>query len=183
MLPYPDSANEYKTIEIPGASGYNITFSPESRTEHSYDFVRFYKDDRHNEYWGENKYSGGQGGTSRNFPGVDGHPPLVIPASKFVFHFQSDGSRNDWGYKIIVTPHNETIAMENSMRKIETLVRLHENLTALSKLDAPTRSIDEALIKDFRGIVFSARVSNALVVYTWIMEVCIASSSSFALTK
>ena len=144
--PYPDSANEYKTIEIPGASGYNITFSPESRTEHSYDFIRFYKDDRHNDYWGESKYSGGQGGSSRNFPGVDGHPPLIIPAPKFVFHFQSDGSRNDWGYKITVTPHNETIAMENSMHKIETLVRLHKTLTTLSELDPQTKSIDEALI-------------------------------------
>ena len=144
--PYPDSASEYKTIEIPGASGYNITFSPESRTEHSYDFIRFYKDDRHNEYWGESKYSGGQGGSSRNFPGVDGHPPLIIPASKFVFHFQSDGSRNDWGYKITVTPHNEAIAMENSMHRIQTLVRLHKTLTTLSELDVQTRSTDEALI-------------------------------------
>ena len=71
---------------------------------------------------------------------------MIIPAPKFVFHFQSDGSRNDWGYKITVTPHNETIAMENSMHIIETLVRLHKTLTTLSELDPETKSIDEALI-------------------------------------
>jgi hypothetical protein len=40
----------------------------------------------------------------RNFPGLDGKPPLTIPASSFVLHFHSDGSNNDWGYKIKVEP-------------------------------------------------------------------------------
>ena len=29
---------------------------------------------------------------------------LVIPASRFVMHFFSDGSNNDWGYKMTITP-------------------------------------------------------------------------------
>ena len=28
---------------------------------------------------------------------------LVIPASRFVVYFHSDGSNNDWGYKISIT--------------------------------------------------------------------------------
>ena len=64
---------------------------------------RFYKDDSHSAFWGEEKYSGGHDGSSKNFPGVGGVSALVIPASRFVVHFHSDGSNNEWGYKITIT--------------------------------------------------------------------------------
>jgi hypothetical protein len=32
---------------------------------------------------------------TRNFPGIDGNPPLLIPAGSFVLYFHSDGSNND----------------------------------------------------------------------------------------
>lgn len=70
---------------------------------------RFYKDDSHNSYWGEDKYSGGRGGSTKNFPGFESRPPLTIPAGRFVVHFHSDGSNTDWGYKITVTPKVEPI--------------------------------------------------------------------------
>ena len=38
----------------------------------------------------------------RNFPGLDGKPPLVIAASSVVLYFRSDGSNNDWGYKFTI---------------------------------------------------------------------------------
>lgn len=35
---------------------------------------------------------GGRGGSAKNFPGVGGIDPLIIPANHFTFHFHSDGS-------------------------------------------------------------------------------------------
>ena len=40
---------------------------------------------------GVEKYTGGRGGSARNFPGVDGSAPLVIPHSAFTVRFVSDG--------------------------------------------------------------------------------------------
>ena len=88
---YRDDQDEYKEISISGASAYSITFDNRSRTERGYDYVRFYKDSSHTSYFGMEKYTGGASGSSRNFPGCDSIPPLVIPSSKFIFHFHSDG--------------------------------------------------------------------------------------------
>ena len=91
--PYDNSLTTYETVCIPGAMSYSIRFSAESKTEHDYDYVRFYKSDAHSDYHGSNKYTGGRGDSSRNFPGTDGRPPLVITAPSFVLHFFSDGKR------------------------------------------------------------------------------------------
>ncbi len=64
---------------------------------------RFYKDDSHSAHWGEEKYSGGRGGSSKNFPGVGGRGALVIPSSRFVVYFHSDSSGNGWGYMMTIT--------------------------------------------------------------------------------
>ena len=100
--PYRDNADDYTVIEVPRAVSYEITFDPRSATESGYDYVIFYKDDSHSEFFGESKYTGGRGGSSRNFPGTDGRGPLIINASRFVFYFHSDGGGNDWGYIIQV---------------------------------------------------------------------------------
>jgi hypothetical protein len=98
--PYADDSDSYTVVDVEGCLGYTITFDEQSKTELTYDYIRFYKDDNHGEYWGEDKYHGGRGSSSRNFPGVNGRPPLHIPAGRFVIHFKSDGSNNEWGYKI-----------------------------------------------------------------------------------
>lgn len=81
-----------------------VIFDGRSSTETNYDYIRFYKDDSHDAFWGENKYHGGRGGAGHNFPGVGERPPLRIPSSSFVIHFSSDSSNNDWGYKFVVCP-------------------------------------------------------------------------------
>ena len=40
--------------------------------------------------FGAEKYTGGRGGASRNFPGVDENVPLVIPHNMFTVRFISD---------------------------------------------------------------------------------------------
>jgi hypothetical protein len=102
--PYRDNMDEYWTVEVAGAESYSIVFDAQTRTEHNYDYLRVYKDSSHSDYWGENQYTGGRGGSSSNWPGLNGAPPLLIPASSFVVYFHSDGSNNDWGFKMICTP-------------------------------------------------------------------------------
>lgn len=49
--------------------------------------------------WGLNKYHGGRSGSPSNWPGVD-LPPLEIFAESFLVHFHSDGSINDYGFRL-----------------------------------------------------------------------------------
>ena len=50
------------------------------------------------------KYSGGSGGCPGNWPGQGPRPPLTINAPKFVVHFRTNGSVQDWGFKMSVVP-------------------------------------------------------------------------------
>jgi len=111
--PYRDNSDEYTVVHEEGALSYTITFDPRSKTEANYDFIKFYKDDAHNDFWGEEKYTGGRGGSSMNWPGTEGRPALIIPAERFVVYFKSDGSNNDWGYKI-------NIAVEKQSKEQDT---------------------------------------------------------------
>jgi len=83
---------------------YSIRFTEETRTEAIYDFVKFYDNETHTEYFGSGKYSGGTNGSSCNWPGVGHRPPLIIPASKFIIHFKTNGSVNDWGFRMQIVP-------------------------------------------------------------------------------
>jgi hypothetical protein len=102
--PYRNNTNEFTTVHIPGAIQYTITFHPDTRTEPVYDFIKFYGDDTHTHHFGAGKYSGGLNGSSCNWPGVGERPPLIIPASKFIINFKTNGSNNDWGFRMHVVP-------------------------------------------------------------------------------
>jgi hypothetical protein len=97
--PYLPNTMHYSAITFPGAKKIIISFSSQSRTESSNDFVSFYKNSRHDETWhGAVKFSGRDG--SDNWPGVGGHPPLEIDGDTFDLHFRSGGGNNqDWGWK------------------------------------------------------------------------------------
>ena len=102
--PYADNNDSYKIVEMPGAQAYRITFDERSSTELTYDYVKFFKDDMLSECWGEEKYHGGRGSSSKHFLGVGTTPSLIVPAGRFIVHFHSDGSNNDWGFKFTATP-------------------------------------------------------------------------------
>ncbi len=98
--PYADNANLYTPVRMRGAAKLLISFDERTNTEAVCDFVKFFKDDRRNALWGDERYSGA--GASGNWPGLGGRPPLEIPGDSFLFHFHSDGSITRWGYKIRV---------------------------------------------------------------------------------
>ena len=97
--PYEDDVDTYECVEMSGADGLVVTFDPRSRTEKVCDYVRFFKDQSRTGFFGEESYSGRE---DNNFPGVAGRPPLVIEGFKVIVYFHSDGSSNDWGYKMTI---------------------------------------------------------------------------------
>lgn len=141
--PYPNSSNFYSPVNVPGAVGYSVIFDSRSCTESDCDYVTFYKDESHSSHWGDRKYSGGHNGSTSNFPGVGRHPPLIIAAPQFVLHFHSDGSVNDWGYRITVEPLeslDSNSAVNGSppgARKLRSLILLHRAMQALSPENNP----------------------------------------------
>jgi hypothetical protein len=55
---YDHNANDFFPIKIPEAKAIKIVFDEETRCEQNYDYMRFYKDDSHTEYYGDEKYTG-----------------------------------------------------------------------------------------------------------------------------
>lgn len=102
--PYRHNMNSYTVVRVPGAVSYSIRFDPDTKTEAVYDFIRFYDDDTHTVYFGAGKYSGGTNGSVCNWPGVGNRAPLTIPAGRFIVHFRSNNTLNDWGYRMYITP-------------------------------------------------------------------------------
>lgn len=99
--PYLPNTDTYETIRFPGANYLSIYFDSQTSTETNQDYITLYKDDSYGSHWGtEQRFSGDQG--KGGWPGIGGSAPLIIPADSFVLHFHSDGSRQDWGYKITV---------------------------------------------------------------------------------
>ena len=81
-----------------------VWFDPKTSTEPNYDYVTFW-DENKRERYGEEKYSGGREGSSRNWPTKEN--PLRIPAGKCVVSFNSDASNNDWGWKLLACSASE----------------------------------------------------------------------------
>jgi len=100
--PYADNSNVTQFAQIPGAPNLTVTFDPQCRTENNYDYVSFLKADSDAQY-GLDKYTGRDG--TQNWPGVEGRDPLVIPGDTCRIRFISDGSNNDWGYKLTIKGH------------------------------------------------------------------------------
>ena len=102
--PYDDYTNSMDMIELPGEESMVVWFDPKTKTEHSYDYVTFW-DENKQERYGEEKYSGGRDGSSQNWPTLEN--PLRIPAGKCAVSFNSDGSNNDWGWKLLACSASE----------------------------------------------------------------------------
>jgi len=101
-MPYTDETIE---IKIPGAASMTITFDGKTKTEHSYDYVKFYKDRELTKLWSSDKFSGGKDGDPHwpGHPGSSDVPPLVISADVCYMVWKSDGSNEDWGWLMNVT--------------------------------------------------------------------------------
>ena len=86
--PYLPSQDLLRVVTFPGATHVAVSCDPRTRTEADSDCISFYKDETCTQFWGRtHKYSG-----ASSWPGVKGHPPLVIPADSLCFRFQADST-------------------------------------------------------------------------------------------
>jgi E3 ubiquitin-protein ligase HERC2 len=91
--------DERTEIDIPGATSLEITFDPASRTETNCDYLIFENAEGSSLHPSIDRITGRDG--SQNWPGCEGREPLVLEGtSSCVAHFRSDGSVEDWGYKV-----------------------------------------------------------------------------------
>ncbi|OWZ23507.1 HECT E3 ubiquitin ligase [Phytophthora megakarya] len=117
--PLEDSIDEYCPVHIPGAVKIRLTFDTLCDIDGSTGFVRFYKDAKCVEYWGEDKYTGKYSDPERNFPGAQSNRArslqqaeepnmdlnvLEIPSDRFLVYFHNEGSSNSWGFRILASP-------------------------------------------------------------------------------
>lgn len=119
--PYPDAVDQYWPVHIPGASKIRVTFDPLCDIDQSFGYVRFYKNARCSEFWGEERYSGKYHDHERNFPGAQSQrargrrnsrvglnmsvPNSVdIPSDRFLVYFHNEGVSNGWGFRLLAVP-------------------------------------------------------------------------------
>jgi len=105
MSPLKGSA---QMIRFPGAKSITISFDPQTAMS-SNDVITFYKDETEDETWGERE---GYRGIAA-FPGLNGQPPMVIPADHVFVRVQplrqvvssvgSSQTAQYWGYRIVAT--------------------------------------------------------------------------------
>ena len=123
---YDHNANDYFPIKIPGAKSLRIEFDPETRSERNYDYMRFYKDETHTEYFGEDKYTGGRG----NWPGTGSNDALIIPADSCVIFWRTDSSGNDWGWKLTITVESYKVPQQVGDKGCYMYETVHYQLSA-----------------------------------------------------
>lgn len=107
---YEALTDEMLFLEITGAAKMVVAFDERSRTEDSYDYLVFWKDEAKTESWHPrvSKLSGTGG--SCNFPGFGGRPPLMIESDKCWVEWRTDGSNEDWGWKFTATAEIKKLA-------------------------------------------------------------------------
>ena len=100
-----------------------MTFDPQCRTEQNYDYLQIYEDpDKQHPIL--EKYTGRDG--TENWPT---EPIVVKGRNTLYFHFYSDGSNNDWGFKCTVsgiipeTTEDETILSKDDVNIEDLTVR------------------------------------------------------------
>ena len=96
--PYEHNMDQYWDVAFDDIDYMLIEFDEKSATEDSHDYVSVLSDRKKTKVYG--KYSGS---TGNRWPGVGGKAPLKVKASKCVVYFHSDGTTNDWGFKVTIT--------------------------------------------------------------------------------
>lgn len=88
--PYANYADQKVEVHVPGARSMKITFDQRCKTESGCDFLRFYADEQRSRKLGQ------------DYHGSGAWPPLVIEGDRFWYHFTSDSSQVEWGFKFTV---------------------------------------------------------------------------------
>lgn len=78
------------------------------------------------------------GGSGSEWPGANGRPPLTIPASRFIVHFHSDATTQDWGFRL-------TACAPVTASRVQTL--REELLTRGNKTEYTFTKLQQSLVE------------------------------------
>lgn len=93
----------FEDMASEGYKGMKIWFDARSSSEATHDYVQFYTTpDKNESNKIGGKYSGGRGGSAKNYPTRDA--PLIVHCLKVWARFFSDYSNVDWGWMIYAMP-------------------------------------------------------------------------------
>ena len=151
---HPHKANEtvFQSFKIDGASALLVAFDENTSINES-DTITFYKDDKHGEFWGENKYSG-QGADESNLPGLGGRPQLRIPADNFVFHFKSGSVNKDkWGYRFIVKTEGFNPSLKEIGVKLSKLKEAEWSVTQCASAGFTSVELDSGKFRPAQWVI------------------------------
>lgn len=115
-------------------------------------------------FLGAGKYSGGTAGSSYNWPGVGNRPPLIIPAPKFIIQFKTNGSINDWGFRMHIIPKLlvNTGAHQNlSLENVSINSPAIPNISDAAKHLKPAEKVHDRLYK--HGVQKHSDTHNKMV--------------------
>jgi hypothetical protein len=121
--PYASNSDLTFEIKFPGAVRFTIVFDEESKTENNYDFVKIWRSpEKTDSAHPEIEKLTGRGGTE-NWPGCGGRPPLVVEGDYALVEFHSDGSNEDWGWKLTATAEFKKAEVSGSLHWAAELER------------------------------------------------------------
>ena len=163
--PYSDDLDEVTELSIPGAKYLKIVFDKRSATERGADFVEIYKDRNGNSgNWNSSPYTGRR--RRKFWAGVDGVPACIVKSDTCWIHFRTDGSDNDWGYKLTCYGIMEE-ADENEKEEEREMLEKFENTSGLACwiLDVLYRNGNAAVLMK----IFSSRIIRSLRRYVEIV--------------
>jgi len=85
------------SIVFAGATSITVSFDPRSKTERVSDMFTIRERTRRGRVL--------RSCSGTDFPGVGDVPDFVVESNKVGLKFESDGSNQDWGWKVTLTPH------------------------------------------------------------------------------
>jgi hypothetical protein len=121
---YRNNTHDKIKLHIPHAKSLTLTFSSETSTEATYDYVRLFQDEDmslslHPEH---DKFSG-----SECWPGK-GLPPLEVKGDTAWLLWHTDGTNVDWGWKLTISGH---VGFTQTSRQGHWLVQLERSVALL----------------------------------------------------
>ena len=90
--PYPNNADQPHSYEVPNAVEYILEFDSRCRSENNYDYLELFKEAALST--SVKKWTG---------TGTWADQPVTIQQPGLFFKFHSDGSNNDWGFRVVIT--------------------------------------------------------------------------------
>jgi len=124
--PYSRDYFYFKLVSFWGAKAIKIVFDPRCSTEFDSDYVRLHRLDKSKpfqsdedilkqtefgsgKFWGASKYHGRKRDSKHTF--LTAETPLIIPDDSFILTFQTSSSVQDWGFRIVAWPVEQSFVL------------------------------------------------------------------------